>query len=206
MITAARSSAAGAEVNRSEACTQLPLAYFQRWFERFRAAGGRLLEGFGAGRPREVLERRAVERRRFPGAAVVHRQHVPAPEQRPVHRAVAARRAEVGERHRFDRGEPRPPLDGHHRPRGDAPGRRLGRVEAVGDRDVRARGGACSRAPPTGCRSRPGARSGSARASACPDAAWRARRRPKAGEPAASATSSRQQRASSRRTRAFART
>ena len=93
LITAARSSAAGVEVNRSEACTQLPSAILPAVVERFRAVRRRLLEGFAAGRAGEVLQRRAAQRRRFAGAAIVDREHVRVLEQRPVHRAVARGRA-----------------------------------------------------------------------------------------------------------------
>ena len=86
--------------------------------ERVGAAGGRLLEGFAAGRPGEVLQRRAVQRRRFARAAVVDREHVPVPEQRPVHRAVAAPAAAGFVGHRFDRRVARTALDRHDRARG----------------------------------------------------------------------------------------
>ncbi len=139
VITAARSSAAGADVNRSDACTQLPFAYFQRWFSAAAHARRRLLEVFRARFAGEVLQRRAAQRRRLARAAVVHRQHVPARQQRPVHRAVARRRAVrlVGDR--FDRRVARPALHRHHRARRLSARRRRRRVEAVRDRDLRAR-------------------------------------------------------------------
>ena len=136
MSTRATSRAVLAVVNRSEACTQPPFARRQVWFRCWRARGEGWLEA--RRRRRQVLQPRAVERGRPPGAAGVDEQQVVVAQQPAVHRREVARgagRGVAGPALHGDQGADRPSSARHPaEPDPDPRRRRVGVVQGHPDR------------------------------------------------------------------------